>query len=203
MGDKKYHFIYKITCVLNGKYYIGVHSTSDLEDGYMGSGTILMHALKKHGKDNFKREILFQYPSRTMAFIKERELVDINVASDPESYNIAVGGNGNTRLEIKCAKRFKAENPIFIQDAPEIQTLVEIPFDREYKYIFQLSRHKHLAFNLYKLLNRPKNMPNRMCFDVLVENFIYLLDTITGLYNDKRENKKAIKYSNMLKSFAP
>jgi hypothetical protein len=34
---KKYHFIYKTTCLITNKYYIGMHSTDDLEDGYVGS----------------------------------------------------------------------------------------------------------------------------------------------------------------------
>jgi predicted GIY-YIG superfamily endonuclease len=38
MKDKKYHFVY-ITRHKNGKYYVGRHSTDDLNDGYIGSGT--------------------------------------------------------------------------------------------------------------------------------------------------------------------
>lgn len=35
--NKKYNFVYKTTHV-NGKFYIGRHSTDNLEDGYFGSG---------------------------------------------------------------------------------------------------------------------------------------------------------------------
>ena len=37
MKEYKYHYFYKITNLLNNKYYYGVHSTNDLNDQYMGS----------------------------------------------------------------------------------------------------------------------------------------------------------------------
>jgi len=41
---KKYNYIYLITNTINGKIYIGKHSTDDLKDDYMGSGKILYKA---------------------------------------------------------------------------------------------------------------------------------------------------------------
>ncbi len=49
--------IYKTTNLINGKIYVGYHNT-DINDGYLGSGTIFSKALKKYGKKNFVREVL-------------------------------------------------------------------------------------------------------------------------------------------------
>jgi hypothetical protein len=38
--------------------YIGCRITNSLDDKYMGSGLMLQNAMKKHGKENFKRTIL-------------------------------------------------------------------------------------------------------------------------------------------------
>lgn len=41
---KKYNYLYKITNKINGKIYIGIHSTNKLNDKYMGSGGPLLKA---------------------------------------------------------------------------------------------------------------------------------------------------------------
>lgn len=49
-GDSSmvYYIIYKTTNLINGKTYIGRHKTIKIDDGYLGSGTIFLKALKKY-----------------------------------------------------------------------------------------------------------------------------------------------------------
>ena len=54
---KKYYFTYKITNLLNGRFYLGMHSTEDLDDGYLGSGVAIQRAVRKYGKENFSKEV--------------------------------------------------------------------------------------------------------------------------------------------------
>ena len=52
---KKFNYIYLITNTLNNKIYVGKHSTDNLDDGYMGSGKIIIRAIKKYNKENFTK----------------------------------------------------------------------------------------------------------------------------------------------------
>ncbi len=53
-----FYYIYQITNMVNAKIYVGVHKTSNLNDGYMGSGKIIRSAMEKHGISNFSKDIL-------------------------------------------------------------------------------------------------------------------------------------------------
>ena len=92
MNNKKYHYFYKITNLINGKYYYGIHSTNNLNDGYMGSGTYLHKAYKKYGIENFYKEILKYFDNRNELVKYEEEIVNEIVVKDNQSYNISIGG---------------------------------------------------------------------------------------------------------------
>lgn len=92
--EKKYHFIYKTTNLLNGKYYIGMHSTSNLEDGYMGSGKRLRYSINKHGKENHKVEILEFVYNREELKKREKEIVNLNEIAKLDCMNLMIGGKG-------------------------------------------------------------------------------------------------------------
>lgn len=90
----KYHYFYKITNLLNGYYYYGVHNTNNLEDGYMGSGKKLQLAFKEFGIENFNKEILKFFNTDKEAFLYESKIVTEELINDESCYNLNNGGNG-------------------------------------------------------------------------------------------------------------
>jgi hypothetical protein len=100
-NQRKYHFIYKTTNLVNNKFYYGMHSTDNLDDGYIGSGTRLWNSIKKHGRDNFKLEILEFVESRELLKKREAELINEEMLKDPMCMNLKVGGEGGWYLSPK------------------------------------------------------------------------------------------------------
>ena len=92
-----FHYVYRIDNLINGKFYIGVHSgeKNPAEDNYWGSGKNIKAAIEKYGKNNFSKLILDVFSSRKEADAKEKELVSEDLLSDPTCYNIILGGTGN------------------------------------------------------------------------------------------------------------
>lgn len=85
-----YYTIYKITNKLNGHFYIGQHKTKNLDDGYMGSGKLIKTAIKKHGIENFTKEILEIFNTEEEMNEAEKRYVVLGEGS----YNLCPGGLG-------------------------------------------------------------------------------------------------------------
>jgi hypothetical protein len=92
---RKYHYIYKTTCLITNKYYIGMHSTDNLEDGYQGSGKRLWYSINKYGKENHQTEILEFLPTRKELRERESYLVNEELLEDPMCMNLTLGGFGS------------------------------------------------------------------------------------------------------------
>lgn len=90
---RKFHYIYKIVRD-DGKYYIGMHSTDNLEDGYFGSGKRITRSIKKHGLVRHTKTVLEFLPSRLLLKEREKELITNEVRNDDKCFNIAPGGGG-------------------------------------------------------------------------------------------------------------
>lgn len=89
---RKYHYIYKTTCLITNRYYIGMHSTENLEDGYIGSGKKLWYSIKKYGRENHKCEILEFLPSRKELALRENQIINKELLINELCLNLKVGG---------------------------------------------------------------------------------------------------------------
>ena len=96
-------YIYKITNLITGKSYIGQrirckdNKKEPLSDGYMGSGNYIKRSIKKHGKHNFKKEILKDnIHCQTVANIFEEIYIKKENTLHPNGYNLALGGQGGS-----------------------------------------------------------------------------------------------------------
>ena len=87
------HYIYKITNVINGKGYIGKHSTNNISDGYFGSGVALKKAISKYGRENFNKVILCYCQSEDELNNMEMRKISLH-GTYSIGYNLTKGGEG-------------------------------------------------------------------------------------------------------------
>lgn len=111
--NKSYHILYKTTCLLNGKCYVGVHSTNNLNDGYLGSGTLFRKAVTKHGKENFVREIISRHKTRAELLAAERDYVNKAFVLDTGNYNLSIGGIGVSIPQEAIETPFERNSDVF------------------------------------------------------------------------------------------
>ena len=96
---RQFHFVYVTTCMVTCNYYIGLHSTDNLDDGYIGSGTRLWHSIKKYGKESHNCEILEMFDSRKEAVDYEKFIVTWDlIQQDKTCMNLAPGGEGGDKI---------------------------------------------------------------------------------------------------------
>lgn len=91
---RKYHYIYKTTCIITNRFYIGMHSTDNLDDGYQGSGKRLWYSINKYGRENHITEILEFLPDRNSLNAREKEIVNEELIGEELCMNLALGGAG-------------------------------------------------------------------------------------------------------------
>ena len=78
----------------------------------------IVTAVRKHGRDNFTKRILYAFDNEDDMNTKERELVDIIIVNDPMYYNAVIGGQGGNIVlkpdhplyEVVCRKISNAQS---------------------------------------------------------------------------------------------
>lgn len=121
------YYIYITTNKINGKQYIGQHKGRP-DDNYLGSGTTILKAINKYGKENFTKNILCFCETREEADKKEREYIQLyNAIEDDNFYNNAEGGTGGDGW--RSCQRWMEQHP------EEAQTMYKQNITKLHKWI--------------------------------------------------------------------
>jgi hypothetical protein len=110
--------IYMITNLINGKAYIGQHSSG--QSWYFGSGTAIKQAIKKYGKSNFKKDILVSGNfEKELLDLLEQEAIDkyqtFAGKHRSKGYNMNIGGSGQKGrvTKVKPSLNFLKRKQVF------------------------------------------------------------------------------------------
>jgi hypothetical protein len=121
-----FYTVYKTTNLVNGKIYVGLHVTKDLNDDYLGSGKQIQAAVKKYGRNNFKREYIKICESPEEMYNLEAEIVNEDFVKSTNTYNMKTGGTGSwshvndnpeqyreARSKLRKLRNAQGDNPFF------------------------------------------------------------------------------------------
>jgi hypothetical protein len=89
--------------------YVGKHLSSEHDKSYFGSGTILLKAIEKYGKENFSNKIL--YEAENIADLNQAEkhfIAKYRQEFHEKMYNIADGGDGGNTISGKSDEEIAA-----------------------------------------------------------------------------------------------
>ncbi len=101
-----YGFIYCTTNLITGKKYIGQrkYKNTNSDNLYLGSGKILSQSILKHGKENFKKEILCECLTIEELNQKEEFYIKEFATIYPVGYNIAEKARGGDKMKFHPEK---------------------------------------------------------------------------------------------------
>lgn len=140
--------VYKVINLITNEYYIGVHKTSNLNDNYLGSGLHIKNQVRKYGKENFKKEILFEFDKEEDAYQKEIQLVEENI-NNKLCLNIGPGGIGGAKFkgkhhtnETKLKNREASLGRVWIHNDKESKFPKKEELEKFLNEGWQLGKHK-------------------------------------------------------------
>lgn len=145
-----YYIIYQVCNTINGKIYIGAHATNNLNDGYMGSGTVIKKAIKKYGKDVFLNEVLYCFDNEVDMYAKEATLVTENFCNQKTNYNMKSGGIGSIKHSIETKIKMSENHPYKNKKRPEHARKMQLLMTGKKKPIEQVEKQRNSLKLKYK-----------------------------------------------------
>lgn len=111
-------FVYCVTCLLNGKRYVGKTNHPDRRwkehcnpDPNSMGGMILPLAVIKHGAENFKFEIVAECSSEEEAFELEKNFIrEWQTTDRSKGYNLNEGGRGGVNPTAEVREKIGARH---------------------------------------------------------------------------------------------
>lgn len=155
----KKFYIYKTTNIITHKFYIGMHRTDNMNDGYLGSGVILKRSLKKYGKENHIKEILSYHESFIDLCKAEQLIINEEMLKKPLSMNIRLGGRGgwtkDDNKKSQLAQQKLRCDPVWVENKRnKLSILTKKLFDcgkRKRYYFYDWNGKKHTEETKKKL----------------------------------------------------
>jgi group I intron endonuclease len=195
--------VYKVTNLINNKIYIGQDTNNN--PNYYGSGLIIKKALKKYGKENFKKEILEECFDQKELDEKEVYWIKILNSLVPFGYNLQEGGKGGKHHELTIERmresRFKwlEENESYKHDEEIKQYLSELKIEYYKENIHYFQDKKFTDEHIQKLKDNHADVSgekNPMFEKSVLEVWIEKYGEKEALQQWEQRNKKV---SNSLK----
>ncbi len=187
-----FYIVYETTNQKSGKYYIGVHKQAKdpwNEDGYYGSGNIILKISKAKRREMFFRETLYVFDNLDDAYIKEREIVTRDLIDNRNCYNLSIGGRGGNR------ERTENENQSISARVKEQRKKEKNENPEKYKTrlrnLTESARRKNIG------RSRPELRNNRFrAKQVVAGNFLFCGFKEAGRFFGVSDNtiKKRVKY---------
>ena len=172
---KRYNYIYKITNNINGKIYIGKHSTDNLNDYYIGSGVLFRKAIQKYGRENFTKEYLaFCDSEEKLNWLERFYIKKYNVKEC--GYNLSDGGEGPSG----CSWN-KGKHNVYTQE-----TLLKMSIAQQKIKPKRLSKEQ--IINIINLFEQKPTV------NEITDKYLKTLDEEADDYNDKYVSKELMRH---------
>lgn len=105
-----HHIAYQTHQLSTGMAYYGIHSTRNIDDGYLGSGAALKRAVKRCGRRDFVRYVVREFKTRKEALEWEERNVTERQVANPACFNQQTGGTCGIPSEESRARMRKAQS---------------------------------------------------------------------------------------------
>ncbi len=212
-----YGYVYLTTNLINGKKYIGLHKSKELDTSYYGSGKLIKRALNKYGLENFKLEILETCDTHDELIAAELRHISNNDASESDDYynimNTAQpilfgednGFYGKTHSDAAKLKMSETRKELYTNRGySQIKFICEIDGEQFYNFEHIKTAHK-LTNKRIKYNFGNEHISNWiMLSEGLAEEFkLYYLkakERLEDFYKRRSENIKGVQLSEEIRT---